>query len=194
VGPRKGELSVIGWIGALDPKAAWAFVLGLVTLFLTSLVSYNSGRRAKVDEVRIAKTHELAQSIGDSFQKVHATHEHLPLWFKENFSAVSFEKGVERMLELRKGLYAERFEEIDHLRKGTFQLRQTLLTARLYLAEPLCRDLDAYIEECRFGWTDAMFFDTYYQELFTNLLDEGRTTRRAELAKKIMSGLRKAVR
>lgn len=174
-----------------------AFIIALVTSggmgIVTGWASYVWGRKAKVDEVRITKSHELIQSIAVCFQKVHQSNVGLAEWFRSNFELLGSTKaGVARLREFAGGLYADHAAEIKTLEQERGALQELLLQARVYLPKGVTDDLGAYLHSCRFEWSEVVLFNTYLEGLFENLLDAKASKRRSELATGILQGLRRA--
>lgn len=196
-GVAPGALATRGGLAVDWSNDMRVFVIAVLTSGATGIAtgwaSYLWGRKAKVDEVRIAKSHELLQSLAVSFQKVHQSNEHLPRWFQSNFELLpSFPARVERLREFASGLYADAVAEIKVLQQEKAKLADLLLQGHVYLPSALCNDVSEYLDACQFGWMNAAVFDNYLEGLFENLLDETKAAQRSELAKQILSGLTKA--
>ena len=173
-------------------------VLASVGKLLLALASggigYYLGRRSKIDDLRLAEVHRLVREISVTLQNLHTGTQTLARWFRSNFAAMpSVADGVGRFRQHADGMYAAEKVAIEKLDNDRAGLGELLKQSRVYLPEELCGDVAAYLETCSFAYSQVwLFFDTYLESLFENLLDEEKALQRTRLQKRIMKGLRKA--
>jgi hypothetical protein len=156
-------------------------------------VTYWWGKRAKIDEIRIRRVHDLVEQISVTFQDVHGGMERLGNWFESNFKNLnSVAEGVERFRELADTTYAAKKDDLEQLAKAKATLSSLVKQGQVYLPEKLLNDLTAYMETCSFQFSNVWpLFDTYLEGLFANILNQEKRSARTRLEEKVMKKLRK---
>lgn len=168
--------------------------LGLVLVVIISgAASYWWGKRAKIDEIRIQRVHELVEKMSVAFLDVHRGMERLASWFESNFKNLnSIAEAVDRFREGADTIYASKKDDIEQLAKDKATLGTLVKQGQVYLPERLLNDLAAYMETCSFQFSNVWpFFDTYLEGLVENILDPEKRSARARLEQNIIKRFRR---
>jgi hypothetical protein len=175
----------------------WPTTVGLLgaifTPLLTACLGYYFGKRSKIDDLRIKRRHELAEQLSIAIQKDHKTRENLMQGYKSNFEHLDEMRAIEAF-EKHPNLYSTMRQQIEQLSESGSQISELGQQGAIYFDVSLPELIDTYNEATNFSFsTDGcggIFFDTYNQAFFSNLLNSERIEIRRRTFKAIMKNLR----
>ena len=67
-----------------EPISTIVWVLGGAGWFVSNVITYKLGKRAKIDDVKIQKVYEYAEGLAVALQKDHHDREYLVEWYKDS--------------------------------------------------------------------------------------------------------------
>jgi hypothetical protein len=167
-------------------------VIAIAVPLVTAAVGYYFGRRAKIDEARIAKAFEVGEEVGRLFLRVSGIEAYLHQFFEINFSkpsgglSLTLEETID-ILERREAQYGEQYAALKELGEKRSELIDALSRSHLYLDHKTVARIEEYLDlgEFRFTTDGGIMTNTWLLEFFRNLMDPAKAAKRGKLYKSI---------
>ncbi len=165
-----------------------------------SLVSayfgYMLGRRSKIDEIQIAKRHELAEKLSIFLQEDFNDRLNLRKEYHNNFDHMRDLSEAMHYFDKHENLYSSLRQGIARIPTRLPSFIEANQRAAIYLPESVTSPIAEYIEHTKFIYmTDGIgLIDDYAERFFEHLLDDKTWTAMENRYTLILGQLRKAVK
>jgi hypothetical protein len=165
-----------------------------------SLVSayfgYMLGRRSKIDEIQIAKRHELAEKLSIFLQEDFNDRLNLRKEYHNNFDHLRDLSEAMHYFNQYDNLYSSLHQGIARIPARFPSFIETNQRATIYLPESVTSPIAEYIELTKFTYmTDGIgIINDYAERFFEHLLDDKTWTEMENRHKLILGQLRRSVK
>jgi len=174
-------------------------IIDLIKWILTGLawlisvvVTYQIGKRGKVDDLKIQRRHELVEKLSILLQEDHLVRNGLITEFHSNFDHLE-RAGAYEAFERHETLYLSMRASIERCAELKIELRTLSREVAIYVPEDLLSELSRYQESTSFTYTTdglGLLINTYGRSFFENLLDDNNIQIQKSAYSKVMKGLR----
>lgn len=168
------------------------WVLTGLAWLVSVVITYQIGKRGKVDDLKIHRRHELVEKLSILLQEDHQTRESLIRQFHSNFKHLERPEAYEAF-EKHDSLYQGLRTDIERCAELKIELQTLSRETAIYIQEDLLTELNKYLDSTSFTYmTDGFGFliNTYGRSFFDNLLDETNIKIQNAAYSKILKGLR----
>lgn len=164
-----------------------------VFVLLTAVVGYFVGKKSKIDDVRIKKTHELAEELSVLMQEDHRDRNFAREQYDRSFGHLSGPHEAAQYFGQHEILHGSLRQVIERLMERRPKVVELKDRSAIYLPKRVTDLVDEYIGLTTFEYmTDGIgLIDTFAQSFFEHCLDDQKASRREEIFDEIMRRLRK---
>jgi len=161
---------------------------------LSAVITYELGKRAKIDDLRIKKQHELREQLSIALQQDYQLRESLTRQYKDNFGHLD-RRAANEAFAKHEGLYQRMRECINDTSETRAKIHSLAQEGSIYLKPKVSELLSKYLEATTFSYTTdgmgGLLINTYYNSFFEKLLDDQSARTRIIPFHEIMNKLRK---
>jgi len=161
--------------------------------FLTAIVGYFIGKRSKIDDIRIKKTHELVEELSVLIQEDYTDRKSVREQYERSFGHLNGPQEAGLYFDKHYTLHGSLREIMQRLVERRPKIVETKQRSAVYLTEKVIESVDEYIELTTFTYmTDGIgLIDNYAASFFEHSLDDNKASRREAIYKDVMHRLRK---
>lgn len=169
----------------------------IIVLIITGFLGYFLGKQKKIDELQLKQAFPKAEEISSLIQEVYDEDMSLIVIWKSNFGHLSnFQQAINYFEE--SSLYQPERYRITALSEKRQKLLEKIRSSRVYLNTKTLDLIEDYLKINEFTFRqDGMggsFSSDYWEEFFSNILDDHRIQKRKRLYQKIKKRLNKIFR
>jgi hypothetical protein len=170
-------------------------LLNAAISLVSAFFGYLLGRRSKIDEIQLAKRHELAEQLSMLLQGDFDDRLNLRKEYHENFDQMKDLSEAMYYFDKHPNLYSGIRERLGHIPVRRTSLKETNQKATIYLPENITSAISKYLELTDFTYmTDGIgLVDTYIENFLENLLNEETWESLKKLYELILKLLRKSL-
>jgi len=163
---------------------------------LSIFVGYLLGRRSKIDEIQLAKKHELAEQLSVLLQEDFDDRLNLRQEYHENFDHLKDLSEAMYYFDKHQNLYSGIRKRMERMPTRRDSLKVANRKAAIYLPENVTSSIDEYLKLTYFTyWSDGVgFINSFAEEFFKNLLDDDTWESLQNHYTSILNRLRKSLK
>lgn len=164
------------------------YVFPFITAVVTGCLTYYFTKKSKMDDIKIKRGMEIAEKISISIQDIIEVEEHLYETYQRNYGHMQYIEEAVENFETMQSLYFEEYKIIKELAESKGQLLNNLKIGRVFLNSVVLDNIQVYVNIGKFSYIHdgSGLTNTYYLELFRNLINKENRTRRIELSHSII--------
>jgi len=128
------------------------WVLGGAGWFVSNVITYKLGKRAKIDDVKIQKVYEYAEGLAVALQKDHHDREYLVEWYKDSFGHLPTVDAAVAEFESLQTLYQSARMIMGELPQHRQEIADLKRKSAIYLDKELLDLIAKYVETTNFKY------------------------------------------
>ncbi len=172
---------------SVPPQYSWfvtflQILVPVLAVIISSIVGFYQGKKRKINDVKIEKGFEIAESLSDALITVNEEIDYLIEFYVRQYGTKAYNpENVDNIIRRLDGIFYPEKTSLNRIDSSVVVILKNSRIIDLYTKNNLRLDLKVYLDHISFDSTQGIGFDDYLFKMFELFLTEDFVVKKNKL-------------